>query len=848
MFINNKEKKYFILSFILPMISLLITYFLLEIFPFGTNSLLTIDLNDQYLSFFSYFKNLLNGDANLFYSFSKGMGGEMIGLSAYYLLSPFNLILFFANVDALPTFVLIITLLKVSSAGLSMYFLLKQTNTNSIAVVLSYCYALMGYNIVYQQNIMWLDGVILLPLVISGIEKILNNKNFFTYTIFLSIAIITNYYIGFMLCIFSAIYFFIRYFEVFRMKKVMLKDTLKLFLNFIYGSLLAGGLSACITIPTLYSFEGGSAGFDVDRLDFVINFSLTDFVTKFYIGSYDFEQLKGGYPNIYTSLFVSVLVVLFFLSKKIHRRNKITSGILIMVLISSFLISGIDLFWHGLNVPNWYPYRYSFIFSFVLIQTASKALNALSEDAGKNNYVKSLIIIAFFLWISFFISKKDYGHLNDTEIIMSVLFVAVYCVLLVLFDKSKHQTVFFFIVGIIFCEMSLNSYLSLKEIDYNSHEIYQNFVDINEPIFTQLTKEDQFYRIEKTYHYSQNDPLLFNYNGLSHYSTTSKENEKNLLGKMGYDNQKIWAMYSEGSSIPTDSFFGVKYILTDNRELDYYKLNSIQNGISIYENPYILPLGFAVSDEVYEFVEYKNPIDYQNKLFQQTSLSKNIFDQITDSNIEIKLENVDFKMVRDLYRFGKINPEEKGTINFYMKNHDKKLINFYFDIIHYDDANIYVDDQFIGKDFNKFSHTVNIAQSNKDEVKITIELLTEQLRYYDAYFYYQDNKIFIQSIDELNENPLDIKKIKNSSITGEVIGTNEKSVLLLTIPYDESWKVKINGEHAETKPAFEALLSVDIPEGKNNIELNYKPKGLLIGFIISVVSLSICIIKNKKNY
>lgn len=838
---NNIMK--FILSFVMPIISLTITYFMLGIYPFGTDTLLTIDLNDQYLSFFSYFNDLLHGEANLFYSFSKGMGGEMVGLNTYYLFSPYNLILLFANLNSLPNFVLVITLLKVGTAGLSMYFFLKQSNRNEAALILSFCYSLMGYNIAYQQNIMWLDGVILLPLVIYGIERILSKKSFLTYTLFLSLAIVTNYYIGFMICIFSLFYFITKLFEI---NKITIRERVQFFLNFTYGSLLSGGLSAFVTVPTLHSFKGGSAGFDIDSLNFTINFNLFDFFSKIYIGSYNFEQLQRGFPNIYVSLFVWVLVVMFFISKNIRKREKITTIILLTILFFSFLISGFDLFWHGLNVPNWYPYRYSFIFSFLLISTASKMLSNYFNDIQKMLNVKLIIISLVFFLLSITISQSSYNYLNNSKIALSILLVIVYCVFLSRIKKNKYQIQFLFIFGMIFCELTLNSYLVLKEVDYDSYEMYQEFIDDNKKIFSQLTKVDQFYRIEKNYHYSQNDPLLFNYNGLSHYSTTSKENEKTLLGKMGYNNQKIWAMYSEGSSIPADSFFGVKYILTDDRSLDYYDLHSIKNGVSIYENPYALPLGFAVSNNGYNIIEYKNPINYQNELFQQISgLNDEIFSEVPDSNIRIQLENVDFKMVKNLYRYGTIDSNEKGTINFYIKNNDRQLINFYFDIIHYDDANIYVDDQFIGKDFNKFSHTINIGSSDKDEIKVTIELLTDQLRYFDANFYYQNNEVFLQNINELNKNTLSIKEINNSSIHGEVIGTDKKNVLLLTIPYDDSWIVKINGENARTKPILDALLSVEIPTGTSKIDLIYKPKGVLLGLIFSIISLIILFLRKK---
>ena len=43
-------------------------------------------------------------------------------------------------------------------------------------LLLSSCYALMSYNLVYSLSIMWLDVVIWLPIVILGVEWILEQR------------------------------------------------------------------------------------------------------------------------------------------------------------------------------------------------------------------------------------------------------------------------------------------------------------------------------------------------------------------------------------------------------------------------------------------------------------------------------------------------------------------------------------------------------------------------------------------------------------------------------------------------------------------------------------------------
>lgn len=80
------------------------------IYPFGNRSILVADMNNQYISYFSYLKEALCGGHGFFYSFSKTLCGGMAGLTAYYLMDPWNLLMLFFPVFSLPTAVELITI------------------------------------------------------------------------------------------------------------------------------------------------------------------------------------------------------------------------------------------------------------------------------------------------------------------------------------------------------------------------------------------------------------------------------------------------------------------------------------------------------------------------------------------------------------------------------------------------------------------------------------------------------------------------------------------------------------------------------------------------------------------
>lgn len=204
-----------------------------------------MDASSQYINFFDYFRNIFLGDNSIFYCLGKSIGGEMYGMFAYYLVSPYNFItLLFNKSNIIFAFDLILILKTASTSVTFIYFLNKKGEAKWTNLIFSCSYALSSYVITYGFNIMWLDNVILLPLVILGIDNLIKSKKIVLYTLSLSLSLITNYYIGFMICIFSSIYFL--YKLIIENKK---KDNLKLLGRFIIFSLIAILIACMILIP-----------------------------------------------------------------------------------------------------------------------------------------------------------------------------------------------------------------------------------------------------------------------------------------------------------------------------------------------------------------------------------------------------------------------------------------------------------------------------------------------------------------------------------------------------------------------------------------------------------------------
>lgn len=370
---NEKLKKIvlYLLAFLIPVIGLAMILIYLKVYPFGNNMYLPVDAYGQYINYLQYFRDLFFGENSIIYSLGKSIGGEMYGLFAYYLISPYNFITLFFNKANMPFVFDIILILKIATCSLTFtYYLNRRKKAKFTNLIFAIMYAFSSYTITYGFNIMWLDSVILLPLVIAGIEDIIEKRKSALYIVTLGLTLITNYYTGFMVCIFSVIYF------IYKILNGDLKDK-KQILNkigiFILSSICAGLISGIVLIPAFLGLQGGRAEFSFANFNLDKNFEIQNVISKFYTNAFNIEEIKNhAMPPLFCGVLANILVISYFLNKKIRIKEKILALIVLIIFATSFYIKGINLLWSMGNIPAWYIYRYSFCFTFIYIVLAKK--------------------------------------------------------------------------------------------------------------------------------------------------------------------------------------------------------------------------------------------------------------------------------------------------------------------------------------------------------------------------------------------------------------------------------------------------------------------------------------------
>lgn len=402
-----------------------IVYSLIKIHPFGDRSLLMYwDIREQYSNYFVYFKNIFFSNNNFIYSFSKILGGSLIGLTGYYLASPLNILFVILNKMKIVDVILILTLLKIGLCGLTFnIFINYKQNFSFKHLIFSTSYALMAYNIIYQQNIMWLDGVILLPVVCLGIKKIVHEDKNLIYLFSLFAAIFSNYYIGYMIGIFSFLYFMydliINNFNIFK----NFKECKSKILSFFTATLMSIGLDAFFLIPIITSLEGSKGPtnllenttfkdemFSKNHYIFEKMFKFSDFMSKFFTGAFEWRDVMYGLPFVFCGVGMILLCFLYFFNNLISKKKRIATFMFLLIMFISSNFALINNIWHGFNPPTGFPCRYSFMISFLVICAAYENFLNLNLD---KNIIKNSILSIIFIASIFYLKKIGFQHFNS---------------------------------------------------------------------------------------------------------------------------------------------------------------------------------------------------------------------------------------------------------------------------------------------------------------------------------------------------------------------------------------------------------------------------------------------------
>ena len=803
-----KPRDGYIAAFFVPVVIMIIIFAQRGIFPFGEESFLRTDMYHQYAPFFSEFRHKLAEGGSLLYSWDIGLGVNFAALYAYYLASPLNWLLILCPGKYVIEFMTAAIVFKIGLAGLSFTCYLRKRSgvTDFGACFFGIFYALSGYMAAYSWNIMWLDCIVLFPLIFLGLEQLVREKQGLLYCISLALSILSNYYISIMICMFMVIYFAV----LMVLDWENFKDGWGKCIGLFAGcSLLAGGLAAVVLLPEIFALQSTASGEMSFPQTVESYFSIVDMLAR-HIGNVQVEIGLEHWPNIYCGTAVLMLFLLYLVCRNISLREKAVYCSLLLFFLASFSVNVLNFIWHGFHYPNSLPARQSFIYIALMLAVCFQAYRNLDRFSDRS------ILAAFLGAVSFVLLSQKFREGDEAYHFAvfygAVFFLAVYAGLMILYRRRgqgergrKRAALAALLTLFTVCvEAAVNT--TCTSVTTTSRTAYTADNEAVETLAASLKGSADFYRIEKTDQRTKNDGAWMHFPSVSLFSSMAHADVTEFMKSLGCEGSTN--AYSITGSTPfVDCLLSVKYAFYP-REQSMDRLEYVQDyqGTYLYANRYALPLGFMIPDIMKNewHLNMANPADVQNSLCS-------LFDAPDVLQEETGLGNGPSLIY---------TPEESGEYYAFVSNKQVKSVSLKK-----------------GEEKDTFDNINRgyLIEVGMVEAGETLAFQNEEGNEDLGIRLYRYNEAGLEHVyRKLAESPLTLSVWEDDRLKGTV-DAGMGGTLFTSIPYDKGWTVTVDGQERQPQELFGAFLGIELEPGSHVIECSYLPEGLREGMIISLL-------------
>lgn len=774
---------------IIVLFSTLISYLILnQIFTSagftseGKITVLTSDMKDQYIAFFTHFKKLVKEPGRIFYDLQLGAGNNFFGVFSYYLSSPFNfLILLFDNANIYQG-VYIISFIKYLTAGVTLLIMLKGIyKKNSLFFIpLAISYTIMGYNMAYSISIMWFDSIILLPLVILGIVKLIDEKKMALFICSFIALIISNYYTAYMVAIFAVVFFVGYLFNKYKIKDFSkYKDII---IKAAFATIVVLGVTAFFTLPTLEGVSqtnqaSGFKGLSAEPL-FMFNKLFGQLVGN------NMDGFINPLPMIFVGFFATFFGFSFFVRQAIPLKERVISFLILALLALALYIPDLNTFMHAGRIPNWFPHRFAFILSFYLIFLAGRNLSTINFNFKNIN----LEALTLFLIIPLSCEIKDNGVQTFNAI------------------NQKHH--------------------------YVTKESFDKEYATRQALLSMVEKDEGFSRLIFTETYTTNDPLLFDYNGLAYYVSSFNKNYNDTLKYLGFAQYWFWTG-EQGSTPMSDSLLGIKHTITQKNSfpniynlIDDYQSPYNNKSYKIYQNDYTLPLWYSANNQFRDIVlSNADHVGNQNNALNLIVGEKvNMFDDYSQ-DAEI-INNTFFSysipsVLNDGPLYLKYRPFNNSVVHISVNNRAIGSIG--------------------GSDINRNNIAFYLGDFAKgDSINIRFTFASGIPSNPKAFIHGLNSNLYKTQLSNIINDSSSMVNVNNSIYKGSVNVKDDASFIATSIPYAKGLSAKIDGKKAKTFAYMNStFLGIEAKQGIHKVEITYTSSKFIAGLFISGLTTTI---------
>ena len=915
--LNRFKWNYLALAFAAPIVCFLFLMLVAGYSPFGKYSMLYSDAYHQYYPFFKAFrKALLSGDS-LLWSWDVGMGMDYLGLVSYYLASPLNLLSVLIPESWTLGYYSLLVPIKLGLASLFFGIFLKQLfrRDDLSLVIFGTFYGMCAWAMGYQWNIMWLDTFALLPLVALGTVQLLRDKKFLLYTVSLFLSVISNYYIGFFTCIFVLLLFIC--YQICRCKSFgrLCGD----FVRIGVFTVIAIGMTTILTLPALSALRSTQSSVNSFPQSFSLNITAYEMCAEARTAWASFKSankageatfallwtalkvsflpvLEGmrqaagnmgggltpsfveGLPNLYCGVGTVFLSFLFLTCKQVKLRDKICSAFLLLFFLLSFVVRQLDYIWHGFHFTNMIPYRFSFLFSFVLLYMAYRAFLLRSRIRIWQVLVGAVLSVGIFACCN---SRLDPVFLAYNGVFL-LLYVGLFLVnrlerpakgadkeaLKEFFTNRKTVRKYstWFLVAVFGLELLVNmvnfsvSFPCTFVGDYPRGTSYTASM-----IRYMKEREDEpFYRTETTHTQTLNDGALNGYYGISTFTSSANVKVTEFTKALGLSARNTYNRYcyEEGSPV-SNLFLNLKYLIERKGQVEENPfLDEIHHFGNVYllENNAWLPLGFLADSEL---ADLKFPTNaaafyFQNRLFRAaTGVTQDVWTTtsacsltITGENVTINSETGRGNCTYETTKGGKLiytyQIEKGGFMCLDLSLAAKNSFSFWKNgTLLYDES-------------LSLPQVLSVCQIEPgDEIEVRITCKSGESGTANIGVGILNEEVFREGHAVLAASTLELTEFSNTCVAG-TIDCNRDGLLYTSIPQNSSsesesllnkiipdsgkWIATVDGEEAEIVLVGDAMIALNLTEGTHTVEFRYRNQAFELGRTISLCCLELLLV------
>ncbi|MBQ7871134.1 MAG: YfhO family protein [Oscillospiraceae bacterium] len=863
-----------LLSFCLPFGVAVVAFIVAGLYPFGNSTILAHDGWHQYFPFFVEFREKLVSGGSLEYTWSVGMGTSYLSLFAYYLASPLNLLCVLVPTEYLTELYAFLTVLKLGLAGLSFgVFVRTVYRRNDLYIP---CFALMYALCVwaggYYWNLIWLDTFALLPLLIAGTIALTRDGRFRLYICALALSLWCNYYIAYFCCIFVALCFF----GYCICRPNGFRGFLRRFARIGICTLIGVAMAGVLLLPTLKAMQTTySADSTVPNL---LAMNIADGVkgdvgegtlwellkTETFPGLLSaVSQVLGnlltgvtptkmsGLPNISTGVTAIFLSVYFLGSKRVSRREKAFSVGLLAFFVLSFILRILDYVWHGFHFPNMLPYRFSFLFSFVVIAMAYRAFTLLDSCRGRHLFAAAMVTLLL-------LANALYQEASTLVLIASAAALVLALVIFLLYVRNKlpRHLGKALICLLLVAETTLNFAMGVAEVSVTTRSTYPKEGESVEAVLERREEEPLLYRTETTTTQTLNDAALNDYDGVSIFTSSANVNFNRFsrsLGLASWPGSNRYVYYE--SSPFTNLMCGIKYLIDRDGgyyNKDYNALAAADGEVNLLENEAFISIGFMADSALGDFVAESgryNPIWEQEDMFlAATGIEEPLYEHLAHSALEADenctirasgtsgtqysystedaTETSEFRISYTLEKSGLYCATSKRPVT------DANKLKVYCNGELLYTLEIKARALFCLGNFNAgdtLEFVYSIPKNKNGAISLDVAL--------------QNNEVFDAGYAALADEPWELTEVSDTRISGTITAL-EDGLFYTSIPYEPGWTAYVDGQEVELGATYDptsedvaltdAVIAFPLRAGTHSITLRYRTPGLTEGLLLTI--------------